>query len=138
MKGFLRAAAAALLLSACTAAQGVTKAVVTEAMADPEKAQFIMTDLVEANRSAHEYDDVLAYTCYDFLEMRLPELGIGKRTTVVGAISAFQKTRNGVKMTQEGFSPEFLQACGPLYLDARKDVRGIISFLASLGAGGAL
>jgi hypothetical protein len=130
----LVALAAALLLSACSVGNAVhTGAVV--AMSDPKTAEITLADVAAARDSALRWNDTLAVTCYDYLLVRLPELGLRGTTDVKGAVSAFQKARNAVKASQEGLSPEFKVACGPLYMDAKGDIRGLASMFAGVGVG---
>jgi hypothetical protein len=104
-------------------------------MSNPQTAALTIADIQSARDSAERWNDAIALQCYDYLLVRLPELGLRGRTDIKGAVSTFQAARNAVKASQEGFSDAFLSACGPLYLDARSDVRGIVSMFAGVGIG---
>jgi hypothetical protein len=127
MKHLILAALAALTLSACSADRvyGTIGAVITS---DPELKEFTLKDIAVASEMAHAQNDVLAYTCYDFLLVRLPEMGIGLDTpapVVAGAFSAFQRARSGVKAANTGVSDEFKVACYPLIMDAKEDIQSV-------------
>lgn len=98
--------------------------------------------LEAARLDAESRGDVLAVECYAGVETYLdshplPNLSLPHLPGVVGA---FQTTRDAVKNSQKlkailanGTPIELEQACGPLAMDARQDVRGIVMDLSIFG-----
>lgn len=99
-------------------------------------------DLEAARLDAVARGDILASQCYagveTFLDNNpLPNLNL---PTPVGVISGFQATRDAVKNAQklkalasQGTPVALEEACGPLEMDARSDVNGIIMDLTLFG-----
>lgn len=96
-----------------------------------EGLELVRTDLEEASRSAHAYEDIVAYTCYDELLEILEENGeTGFFTDASkGAISTFQKVRNTRRLVQGQAGVRIRLACSALKAETEERVGAVIGFL---------
>lgn len=115
-------------LSACGVTQGVFERT-TELR--EEGLTLVRADLEEASRSAHAYEDRVAYTCYDELLAILDENGeVGYFTDASkGAISTFQKVRNTRRLLQGEATVRIRLACSALKEETQDRVGSVIGFL---------
>lgn len=126
--------AATAFLSGC-AGGGKTAGIVTKAAeVRAGVVDFAAGDLEEASRIAHEANDVIAFTCWDYLITIAPEAQSNSNGKIDGIATAFQRARNAIKRVGGGVSSDLRLHCGPLYLDAKDDVSGIAGKIAALAA----
>jgi hypothetical protein len=98
-------------------------------------AEFAQADVSAALADAEAHDDVIAAQCYRFVLTVLPALVQNAQNhDIVGPVSTFQKGRNLIKRGQEGISDELTLNCGPLYLDAKRDIKSIPGMIAGLAS----
>ena len=130
------ALALAAMLAGCAGVSPQVASIVPKvAQAKAGVIDFTKSDLAEASRLAHDSNDVIAYTCWDYLITVVPEPDTGASNgRIDGVATAFQRTRDVVKRLNAGVSDELRLHCGPLYLDAKDDVSGIAGRIASLAA----
>ena len=103
--------------------------------AEGKLADFTQADLEAAKADADAHNDVIASTCYAYILTVLPVITQNAQDQdVKGVFSAFQKARNIIKRGQEGISDELTLNCGPLYLDAKRDVKGVPGMIAGLAS----
>lgn len=130
MRKFIIAAALAapLLLGGCASS--------FERIAE-ERAELgviVRGDLEEASRSAHAYNDVVAYTCYDTLLDFLDRNGEEGFFTDAskGAISSFQKLRNARRLMEGSVGVEIRLACSALKAETEERVGAVIGFVRGI------
>jgi len=100
-------------------------------------AQFSMTDLQAAQADAMRHNDALAMACYPVLEQWVAQLNAERMAPPVGAFSAFQAARDGVKGASSGIPTYVKIGCAALFIDVRDDMVKLVGFLASIGIKGA-
>lgn len=123
MKQFTSAVAGLFLLAGC--ATQVQQSAPVSALAN-----FTLADLQSASDDAHAAADQTAFQCYDYLIKALPALQSQAKAGSVGAVYAFQRTRD---LTAKAGNLSGLNlACAPLVIDTQTT----INRLAVLGLGG--
>jgi hypothetical protein len=97
-------------------------------------ATFTVADLQAADADAVSHNDKIAHTCYPALIQFVQSVqGSTSGTTVIGAISAFQRARDVRNGVVSGVPDYLTIGCGPLYAQVHGD---LLSALAQLGVTG--
>lgn len=128
----LLALALAATLAACAGASGGSS---------PQQtlAQFTVADLQAADLDAKAHKDTVASTCYEALIPIVQGLGSGTVTAPVGAVSAFQATRDlsnaalAIPSTIEGLNVP----CAPLVLSTQQTIVGLGALVGGTAAAAA-
>ncbi len=80
-------------------------------------------DIRAAHASAVAYNDPLAVQCWAWLETVIPDAPI---TEVKGVATAYQKARNIRRAIQLRDTDAFKLNCGPMLMDSRSVITGLL------------
>ena len=115
MRTFVFAFVALFTLSGCATAPFAPTTGATPLQAI---GQFTVADLQAADADAVANNDTIAHMCYPAMETFIMSVtGSTNTTTVLGAVSAFQKARDLANHITAGLPVSLKVACAPLLVD---------------------
>ncbi len=127
----LAAGAMLALLAACAAPTTSPTADAPGATPLAQLADFAVSDLEAADADAQAHGDEIAHACYPAL-IRFVQAAPTGQQTVLGAFSAFQKTRDLAKGVRRGVPDYLVLGCAPLVADIKGDAAALVGTLAAL------
>jgi hypothetical protein len=144
--GFALCGLVLLALGGCTAAQqqqlatthatvqaAISTAATNIANVNATVVKFTQADVTSAKNDADQHGDTVASSCYAYVLANLDAVN-GDISLPVGAVSAFQKVRDGAQGLGSAASNAFLLACAPLKESAEGDIMTAASLATALAA----
>lgn len=114
---FALALALAGALSACATAPGALNPLSGLNDVLTKFTTWTVADAQAASADAHAHNDVIAYTCWDWVSTKAQATGAGPLAPISGLMSGLQVARDIRRTVMTGVSDDFQVHCGPLILD---------------------